>query len=181
MSARSFKTRGDDPARLDCMDNPIIPYLSADGPHPDLGDNAGLYGQFVGSWDIDNHQYDEERGEWFDSRGEVHFGWVLDGRAVQDLWGSPERGFGTTVRAYDPAIDAWRVQWVAPKWGSYCSLVGRRAGDRIMQQGEQSDGRPIRWSFNDIKPDSFVWRGEISDDGGATWRLEQEMRATRRP
>ena len=117
------------------MNKPIIAFLSADGPHPDLGDNADLYGQFIGSWDIDNHQYDEGRGEWSDSREETHFGWVLGGRAVQDLWGSPERGFGTTLRAYDPAIDAWRVEFMSPVWDSYCSLIGRAAGERIVQDG----------------------------------------------
>jgi hypothetical protein len=161
------------------MDNPIIDILPADGPHPDLIGHD-LYGRFIGSWDIANHQYDEKTGEWFDSRGEVHFGWILGGRAVQDLWGSPERGFGTTVRSYDAGIDAWRIEWLAPTWASYCSLIGRAEGDRIVQTGTQADGRPIRWCFNDITPDSFLWRGEISDDDGTTWRLEQEMHVTRR-
>lgn len=162
------------------MDNPIMTLLAADGPHPDLGDKAALYGRFIGSWDMTNHQYDERREEWFDSRGEVHFGWVLGGRAVQDLWGAPERGFGTTLRCYDPRIDAWRVEWSSPRTGGYCSLIGRAADDRIVQYGRQEDGRAIRWSFNEVTDDSFVWHGEISDDFGATFRLEQEMRCTRR-
>ena len=160
-------------------DNPIIEYLPADGPHPDLLGHD-LYGRFVGSWDIDNHQYDEQRDEWRDSRGEVHFGWILGGRAIQDLWGSPDRGFGTTIRAYDATLDAWRVNWFAPGWGSYCTLLGRLDGDRIVQTGEGEDGRKLIWSFNDITPDTFLWRGEISDDNGTTWRLEQEMHGRRR-
>lgn len=165
---------------LGAMDNPLLHYLTATGPHPDLGANADLYGQFVGSWDVDNHYFDESTGEWRDTKREVHFGWILGGRAIQDLWGHPERGFGTTIRCYDPAIDAWRIGWFSPRSGSYCTLIGRRQGDVIMQEGHQQDGRPIRWTFNDITPDSFVWRGEISDDGGKTYRFEQEMRARRR-
>jgi hypothetical protein len=161
------------------MDNPITRYLPADGPHPDLPD-PDLYGQFVGSWSLDNNQYDEERGEWIRRPGECHFGWVLGGRAIQDLWGSAERGFGTTVRVYDANLDAWRIEWLSPAWSSYCRLIGRREGDRIVQVGEEAGGRPIRWSFHEITPDSFVWRGEVSDDGGTSWRLEQEMHATRR-
>jgi hypothetical protein len=38
----------------------------------------------------------------------------------------------------------------------------------------------VRWSFNDIRKDSFLWRGEISADAGKTWQLEQEMRVKRR-
>jgi hypothetical protein len=162
------------------MDNPIIQFLPAEGPHPDLGAQADLYGQFVGSWDLDNHYYDHKRGQWVDSRGECHFGWILGGRAIQDLWGAPTRGFGTTIRSYDPSIHAWRIHWFAPAWTSYCTLIGRAEGDRIMQQGERSDGRPIRWSFNEITADGFLWRGELSGDGGTTWRLEQEMHARRR-
>ncbi len=179
MGARLFKTRDDVLCMLGDMDNPILQFLPADGRHADLLPEGDLYGWFIGSWDIDNHHYDEKRGEWVDSRGECHVGWILGGRAIQDLWGSPTRGFGTTIRSYDASIDAWRIHWFAP-WTSYCTLIGRADGDRIMQQGEQSDGRPICWSFNDITPDSFLWRGEISDDGGATWRVEQEMHVRRR-
>ena len=53
-------------------------------------------------------------------------------------------------------------------------------GDRIVLRGVDSDGSPIRWSFNDIKPDSFVWRGEKSRDGGKTWKLEEEHHMKRR-
>lgn len=162
------------------MNNPIANLLHADGPHPDLGDNALLYGRFIGSWDMVNHQYDEQRDEWFDTSGEVHFGWVLGGRAVQDLWGAPDRGYGTTLRSYDPSIDAWRVEWLSPRTRSHCSLIGRAQGDRIVQYGRREDGRAIRWSFTEITDDGFVWRGETSPDHGAAFRFDQEMRCTRR-
>lgn len=38
-----------------------------------------------------------------------------------------------------------------------------------------ADGSLMRWSFVDTTPDSFTWRGELSTDGGATWRLEAEF------
>src|SRR6185295_17392624 len=38
----------------------------------------------------------------------------------------------------------------------------------------------LRWRFTDIRPDSFIWRGEVSRDGGATWAQDEEMRITRR-
>jgi hypothetical protein len=43
------------------------------------------------------------------------------------------------------------------------------------------DEPQLRWRFTDIEPDSFTWRGEISNDGGATWTFEEQMRATRMP
>jgi len=35
------------------------------------------------------------------------------------------------------------------------------------------------WSFRDITPRSFRWRGEVSVDGGAAWRLDVEFLARR--
>jgi hypothetical protein len=37
----------------------------------------------------------------------------------------------------------------------------------------------LRWSFNDITPYRFVWRGEQSTDGGGSFRLAEEMRLRR--
>ena len=41
------------------------------------------------------------------------------------------------------------------------------------------DDPQLRWSFSDITPGSFTWRGEISHDGGLTWAQEEQMLATR--
>ena len=82
--------------------------------------------------------------------------------------------YGTTVRVYDPAADAWNVTWINPPNGAFTRLVGRREGDRIVQHGEDRDGLN-RWIFQEITPDSFRWTGELSSDGGRTWRLAAEF------
>jgi hypothetical protein len=38
----------------------------------------------------------------------------------------------------------------------------------------------MRWSFNNIRNDSFIWRGEKSHDEGKTWRLTDEYHLKRR-
>src|SRR5262249_52415381 len=43
----------------------------------------------------------------------------------------------------------------------------------------QPDGLPVRWIFSHIRADAFDWRSEVSADGGKTWKLEQEIFATR--
>jgi hypothetical protein len=62
--------------------------LLADGPAADRAANMMLYGQFVGSWDgtVVVHNPD---GTGRESSSEVHFGWVLGGRAAQDVWLAP--------------------------------------------------------------------------------------------
>jgi len=76
---------------------------------------------------------------------------------------------------YDGTTGAWKVIWVNPVTGAENHLVGRRVGNEVVQEGRCADGSLIRWSFIDIAPDSFTWRGERSTDDGATWILEREF------
>ena len=73
--------------------------------------------------------------------GELHVGWVLGGRAVQDVWIVPGRDVrgeipaslafhGSAVRFYDPAIDAWRCTWIDPLMGRVRRFIGRRGRRR---------------------------------------------------
>jgi len=97
--------------------------LVADGPDPKLRDKLMLFGQFVGDWEIVQASYVQADGTWAEMRGEVHFGWILGGAAVQDVWighrlGDEKLGMiGTTIRFYDPKIDAWRGTWLSPLKG----------------------------------------------------------------
>lgn len=167
----------------------LIEALHVPGPAGAQADKLGLFGQFVGSWTL------EWAGTGTDGRpatmtGELHFGWVLGGRAVQDIWivpgrgqpgeGQPPLGFhGSTIRFYDDAIGAWRSTWIEPVNGRVRRFIGRLAGDEIVLVSDEDDPQ-LRWRFTDIGPDSFRWRGELSRDGGATWELDEEMHATRR-
>ena len=165
--------------------------LHANGPSADRAGNMDLYGWLVGSWDLDVTRFLPD-GTTRRRSGEWHFGWVLEGRAIQDVWVVPPRGaqragdaaanghvFGTTLRVYDPRIDMWQIQWTDPVTQTYLAMVGRKEGSDIVQLGKSPDGNLIRWSFRDITPQSFRWRGEVSVDGGATWRLDVEFLARR--
>jgi GNAT superfamily N-acetyltransferase len=156
--------------------------LAALDPDPAHVEKLMLYGRFVGSWRVAATWFGRD-GTTRTANGEWHFAWILGGRGMQDVLfaegASPDR-FGTTLRCYDAALDAWHITWMCPASGEFNSLVGRRVGDRIVQEGPgQKQGHRIRWSFTEMAGDSFVWLGEVSADGGATWFLEQEMRATR--
>src|SRR5919202_1411929 len=59
--------------------------LAADGPSEDRADKLMLFGQFVGDWDVDFTVYGAD-GTRQTEKAEWHFGWVLEGRAVQDVW-----------------------------------------------------------------------------------------------
>ena len=105
---------------------------------------------------------------------------------MQDVWiaypaegQAKERDIGTSIRFFDVEAGLWRVVWVAPASGTVTTVEGGAVGDRIVLQGENPDGSRRRWSYNVIRPDSFVWRGESSRNGGRTWRLTAEYRMTR--
>jgi hypothetical protein len=59
-------------------------------------------------------------------------------------------------------------------------MKGGLVGDRIVLLGKDDEGNSLRWSFNEIKPDTFTWRGEISRDSGKTWFLQEEHHMRRR-
>lgn len=170
--------------------DPFLEILSPMSRSPDINPDDDLYGFLIGSWELDLAAYPDD-GNVAHSTGEAHVAWVLDGRAIQDVFINPERSdrtpdspkfanwFGTTFRYFDPTIRAWRVFWFNPDDGVRAELVARRCGDEIVQEGHFPDGTPIRWTFSDIRPDSYLWRGERLEPDGKTWRLQVEFRARR--
>lgn len=116
-------------------------------------------------------------------KGEWHFAWVLGGRGIQDVLfanGAPSHQYGTTLRCYDPAQGLWNITWMQSYGGEFVNLVGRQMDNRIVNEGVGSDSnRRQRWSFSEIKPHSFLCRGEVFRDETKEWFLEQEMRGYR--
>jgi hypothetical protein len=164
--------------------------LAALGRSPEIPETSDVYGWLIGSWELEVRRYGVDVSERH-IKGEAHFAWVLEGRAVQDVWMIPrlsertaglERGlnsYGTTLRVWDPAIQAWRLTWINPVTGRRDELVGRWSGKDIVQIGAHSDGTPIRWIFSEITRNSFRWTGEVLEPDGKTWKLEGEFLARR--
>lgn len=155
-------------------------FLEAPGRSHDIPEGHDLYGWLIGDWDLTVVHYAGKNLSAQNLQGEVHFMWVLDGRAVQDVWTLRPQMHGTTLRVWDPNLEAWRVTWINPPSNARVDLIGRRNGDDIVQIGVYANGTPIRWIFSNITNDSFRWTGEALNNDGNTWRLEGEFLATRK-
>jgi hypothetical protein len=90
--------------------------LAAPARARDIPESADAYGWLVGSWELDVRVYWAMDVAARGIKGEAHFGWALEGRAIQDVWIMPRLAdraadldkqmnmYGTTLRVWDPSI-----------------------------------------------------------------------------
>jgi hypothetical protein len=177
---------------LDALPTSFARVLHAAGPDPEREPKLALYAWIVGSWQMDVTTILED-GAMHWGRGEIHAGWVLQGRAIQDVWmiprlpdRKPDTGqlsgaanwYGTTLRIYDPGLDAWRIFWSDPATNFFTQQTGHARGRDIVQDGQDPRGGLMRWTFAEIERDSFHWTAEHAADG-SRWRREVDIRARR--
>lgn len=161
--------------------------LHADEP---ISPRLATFGRFIGSWRLEWERPGDPEAPT-GVVGDLSFGWVLGGRAIQDVWivpadglpGSGQRPYafhGSTIRFYDADLGAWRSTWIEPINGRVRTFIGREVDDEIHLIS--TDGVPfLRWRFTQITADSFIWLGEFSSDEVRNWTLEERMVATRAP
>jgi hypothetical protein len=160
--------------------------LYSNGPNPELKAKLMLFGQFVGDWDILENRSLKPDGTWAITKGILHWGWILDGKALQDVWMSIDEKTGeaipegTTVRFYDTRTDAWQSIWISPTQGAIKGFIARPVGDEIVLEGRTAEGHPVKWIFSEITRESFRWRAEETRDNRKSWMLKEEMQIRRR-
>jgi len=178
----------------------MLKALHADGPAADRAEQMMLYGQFVGSWDgqilaqsfhVDsNAEVIFEGGDRNETTLEVHFGWALQGKAIQDVWIAPSRYleksttqilmYGATLRVYDLKTGLWYITFIDPvTTQSYHRMTGHKIGNDIIQE-YRTQGKLCQWNFTEITADSFHWMWRESTDNGETWKVPAEFFLKRR-
>ncbi len=165
----------------------MLEALHAKEPAPHLAVGMMLYGQFVGSWEglVVVHRSKNVKHE---APMEVHFDWVLEGKAIQDVWIAPSRSarhipeilkkvnfYGTTIRIYDPDEDLWNITWINPATQTTERMIGRKVGDEIIQEYKSGKDIISQWIYTEITETSFHWIARESNDDGKTWKIEQEF------
>ena len=162
----------------------MLEHLGADGPDPANREALDLFGRLAGSWELDMRG-DPGDGTELRLLGEWHFGWVLEGRTVQDvlITRDPDGtvvGYGSTVRSFDRRRGTWWIVWQDPLAGEFAVLLAGPEDDRIVLEGQWTIAGPehvFRWTFSEITDDSFRWQSHHRKDG--EWRLMEEFLAKR--
>lgn len=165
----------------------MVTALQATGPNPSLGDHASVFGRLVGAWDVEYTDFSKD-GKVTHRSGELTFGWVLDGRVMQDLWIVFPSGAGKAREVYtdllylDPKSGTWAAVSIDPQVASVATFTGGAVGDDriVLDSHDLVPKETRRWSFNDIRPDALVFRDEASSDGGTSWTLKSEYHMKRR-
>lgn len=155
--------------------------LVARGPALSLGKRAALFNRLVGSWDVEVFDIENDGAKRV-TEGEWHFAWVLEGRAIQDIFIVPRRPdrhlemplkgnrYVTALRLFDRALDAWRAFFVDPMSGACIAMVARIDVGQIVEEGRDLNGDLCRKVLSDLTDDTFRAREETSRDEGATWQ-----------
>ena len=141
----------------------------------DLADIDDIFGWLIGSWQMQAVLHGDHAQE-YRTRGELHASWVLEGRAIQDLFifpsradranGAPARGdrYGTTIRTFDRKLNTWRVNFINPADDeTSAELTARREGYGITMEGKLCGGTPIRWRYLAITEELLPLHGGKAD------------------
>ena len=166
----------------------FINALVSESADSELKDKLNLFGQFVGDWNLDGVYGKGTPDEWR-VHGEWLFSWILEGKAIQDIFICPSRKekiinshpdaeYGTTVRFYNPSKDTWDICYGG--YGYMTILEAKQIGNQIIVVNKDDSDGLNQWVFSDIKSTSFHWQNRTSNDNGTTWRVNFEVFASKK-
>lgn len=111
----------------------LVTVLKATSPHPSLGDQAEVLSRLVGTWDVEYTDFGKD-GKANHRTGQFIVGWVLDGRALQDVWivnpsgTRKDREVYAYVHYFDPKARTWGATFFDPAHGSIARFTGGPVG-----------------------------------------------------
>jgi hypothetical protein len=138
--------------------HPLTGVLFAPAPHPSLDENLSTaFSKLIGSWNLTMRRYSSPShlSDPLIVEGEWHFGWVLNGLAVQDVWIVPKRAtssnsfpsvpraisgdrasefleYGTAIRFFSRQEGKYRAVWAGPLQGkTYLFTAEARNGNEV--------------------------------------------------
>lgn len=126
------------------------------------GDKFRQLDFWVGDWDL----------SWQGNTGVNHIKKSFESCVIEENFGGRpgQHLMGHSVSMYDAPSGQWKQTWVDNE-GSYIALTGGPQADGTFVLATQPGpkGGRSRMVFENIKPDSFVWRWQSSTDG-QSWK-----------
>ena len=109
-----------------------------------------LFDQLIGTWDV-RYEYSDKKGNPKTNQGQVHYAWILGGKALQEIWSSNSdrkdlRPFGTTIDFYDLKHQRWTAVWIYPAEGMTMIMTGCEVNGSFVLSGHDQSGALQRWS-----------------------------------
>ena len=136
----------------------------------------------------ESRQLDFWIGEWDltygnGGKGRNRITKILDGCVIlEEFSGAPGVQLdGRSFSTFDRTAGRWKQTWVDSS-GAYLDLVGSTEGaNMVFSRQATRDGRTFlqRMIFLDVKPESFTWLWQRSDDNGANWKTTWEIKYER--
>lgn len=142
--------------------------------------------------DAVHHQFDFWIGEWdvLDSsgtrRGVNSVQPILNGCALHERWRGADGDIGESFSAYDRLTKQWHQTWVDGIGNVWKTDGGLVNGAMVLTRTGPLLRAPIdslrhRWTWTRIDDRHVRQVGEVSRDGGKTWRVLFDGRYVRRP
>jgi len=156
--------------------------LISDDKNAIIPEEHNFFGKLIGDWEfnwIDNNKHRTVKGEWF-------FSWILEGRAIQDVFICPSRAtrfenvqpdgeYGTTLRVYNPYTKAWDIAYC---WtGQITRLEAKKVDSKIVLTNIANTNE--KWVFSEITDNTFHWQN-ITVHNNDTWYVNADLYAERK-
>jgi len=128
---------------------------------------------WVGEWDVSNPEGVVIASSSITSD--------LGGCVVRERYTTPSYA-GESINVYDRSDGRWHQTWVDVT-GAFTEYVGDLVdGQMVYVASEQQNGRDVRlrMTFTPLDSGSVRQFGEISFDGGKTWRTRYDLKYTHR-
>ena len=138
---------------------------------------------------FDGTELDFWLGDWDARWGEAGRGTnqltrILNDKVIrEDFSGGGPNGHlvGLSLSVFDAERGVWRQTWVDDS-GGYLELIGDVVDGCFSFRRDAPEDGPTtqqRMVFRDVRPASFRWTWEVSEDGGATWVIRWDIAYTR--
>jgi len=142
------------------------------------------YDALIGMWEFTFQSREQDGSFGVPFKGHWTFEKKGDGGIVEDHW-RPDNPTTTmasslyTYRVFDPEAKVWRLVGANSRGGSL--IPGRTWADADGRSGIEWYGDVlVRFRYFAMTPNHFLWRQDLSPDGGKTWILDTGMMEAQR-